>query len=60
MKNQNGLLDRFDEMNPRSEAATSTLRNPRKIDQRQAQGSCKLCDKCTNQYTLTVKAREIL
>jgi hypothetical protein len=35
MKNQNGLLDRFDEMNPRSEAATSTLRNPRKIDQRQ-------------------------
>ncbi len=60
MKNQNGLFDRFEDMNPRSEAVTPILRNPRKIDQRQTQGAWKLCDKCANQYTLTVKAREIL
>ncbi len=30
-KNQNGPLNRFAERNPRSEADTPTLRNPRKI-----------------------------
>jgi hypothetical protein len=63
MKNQNCLLIRFAEKNPRSKVDTSTPKNPRKFYKRLPQESWELWIKCPSSpttNTLTSKAREVL